>query len=158
MKPDRSRSATACQLLSGSERQQRIEEVNEYSLTSRRYERTKRRLKKFVPFINSFLSSIRSFHQFVVVFALRLKTSEVYPVILLTRRSIKQWFITKGLSNKVIAQTLSLSDGTVKVHISNILSKLHVTSRTEAALWAVQMGLEQGIYSHPGQPHPDYWS
>jgi DNA-binding NarL/FixJ family response regulator len=49
--------------------------------------------------------------------------------------------VTRGLSNKEIAQILKLSDGTVKVHVSNILSKLNVASRTEAATWALQMGL-----------------
>jgi NarL family two-component system response regulator LiaR len=50
-------------------------------------------------------------------------------------------FVGKGLNNRAIAEKLSISVGTVKVHVSNILSKLNVTSRTEAAVWAVQMGL-----------------
>jgi DNA-binding NarL/FixJ family response regulator len=50
-------------------------------------------------------------------------------------------FIVKGQSNKAIAQILKLSDGTIKVHVSNILDKLNVTTRTEAAMWAVQAGL-----------------
>lgn len=49
--------------------------------------------------------------------------------------------VAKGLSNKGIAQVLSLCEGTVKVHVSNILSKLDVSSRTEAAVRAIQMGL-----------------
>lgn len=49
--------------------------------------------------------------------------------------------IAKGLSNKDVAHTLNLSEGTVKVHVSHILGKLHVSSRTEAAVWAAQMGL-----------------
>jgi DNA-binding NarL/FixJ family response regulator len=49
--------------------------------------------------------------------------------------------VAKGLSNKDVAQILNLSEGTVKVHVSNILSKLNVSSRTEAAVWAAQMGL-----------------
>jgi len=47
--------------------------------------------------------------------------------------------VASGLSNKAVAE--SLSAGTVKVHVSNILGKLNVSSRTEAAVWAVQMGL-----------------
>ena len=49
--------------------------------------------------------------------------------------------VANGLSNKAVAETLSLSEGTVKVHVSNILSKLNASNRTEAALSARQMGL-----------------
>lgn len=47
----------------------------------------------------------------------------------------------KGLRNKDIAEGLFLSERTVKNHVSAILSKLHVNSRTEAALLAKQAGL-----------------
>jgi DNA-binding NarL/FixJ family response regulator len=43
-----------------------------------------------------------------------------------------------GKSNKEIAQTLFITEGTVKNHITRILSQLNVRSRTEAALWAQQ--------------------
>ena len=49
--------------------------------------------------------------------------------------------VVRGLSNKKVAQTLSLSHGTVKIHVSNILDKLHVSSRTEAAVLATRLGL-----------------
>lgn len=49
--------------------------------------------------------------------------------------------VSQGLSNKAIAQTLCLSAGTVKVHVSNILEKLGVSNRTEASVLALQMGL-----------------
>jgi NarL family two-component system response regulator LiaR len=49
--------------------------------------------------------------------------------------------ISRGLSNKAIAQTLDLSAGTVKVHVSNILGKLNVSNRTEASIRALQLGL-----------------
>ncbi|MCB0155866.1 MAG: response regulator transcription factor [Anaerolineae bacterium] len=49
--------------------------------------------------------------------------------------------VAKGMSNHAIALTLHLSKGTVKVHVSNILSKLQATSRTEAAMVAIQLGL-----------------
>jgi DNA-binding NarL/FixJ family response regulator len=49
--------------------------------------------------------------------------------------------ITQGLGNKDVAQILNLTKGTVKIHVSNILSKLNVSSRIEAALLAVQAGL-----------------
>jgi DNA-binding NarL/FixJ family response regulator len=49
--------------------------------------------------------------------------------------------ITIGLSNKAIARSLNLSESTIKIRVSNILRKLDVTNRTEAAMLAVQMGL-----------------
>ena len=49
--------------------------------------------------------------------------------------------VAKGMSNQAVAQVLQISKGTVKVHVSNILSALSVSSRTEAAVRAVQMGL-----------------
>lgn len=49
--------------------------------------------------------------------------------------------VAKGCSNKIVAQDLNLSEGTVKVHVSNIFAKLGVSSRLEAALWATQKGL-----------------
>lgn len=44
--------------------------------------------------------------------------------------------LTKGLSNKDIAQTLFVAEKTVKTHVSSILSKLDLTDRTQAALFA----------------------
>ena len=49
--------------------------------------------------------------------------------------------LAAGLSNKEIAQQLSLSEGTVKNHISAILSKLHANDRTQAVLTALKRGL-----------------
>lgn len=50
-------------------------------------------------------------------------------------------FVAKGWSNKEVANALSLTEGTVKVHVSNVLGKLNVSSRTEAAVLAAQVGL-----------------
>lgn len=49
--------------------------------------------------------------------------------------------VARGYSNKEIALNLSIAEKTVKAHISNILNKLNVNSRTQAALIAVRMGL-----------------
>jgi DNA-binding NarL/FixJ family response regulator len=50
--------------------------------------------------------------------------------------------ITQGHSNKEIASTLHLTEGTVKGYVSTILGKLQVTDRTQAALYAVRHGVE----------------
>ncbi len=49
--------------------------------------------------------------------------------------------VGRGLSNKRIAQQLELSELTVKTHVSNLLSKLGLSSRTQAALFAIREGL-----------------
>jgi DNA-binding NarL/FixJ family response regulator len=49
--------------------------------------------------------------------------------------------IAKGLSNKDIAHQLVVSEKTVKTHVSNVLAKLHLPSRTQAALYALREGL-----------------
>ena len=49
--------------------------------------------------------------------------------------------LTEGKTNKEIANQLSLSEGTVRFHVSNILSKMGVSNRTEAVSFALQQGL-----------------
>jgi len=49
--------------------------------------------------------------------------------------------IANGLSNSQIAETLVISENTVKGHVSNILSKLHLADRTQAAVYAWQKGI-----------------
>lgn len=49
--------------------------------------------------------------------------------------------LAEGRSNKAIARQLAITDGTVKLHVKSILRKLHVNSRVEAAVMAVQQGL-----------------
>jgi NarL family two-component system response regulator LiaR len=49
--------------------------------------------------------------------------------------------VAQGCSNKEIALKLSLSELTVRTHVSNILGKLHLASRTQAALYALQKGI-----------------
>ncbi len=53
--------------------------------------------------------------------------------------------LARGQSNKDIARTLSIGEKTVKTHVSNILSKLNVASRTQAALYAVRIGLVDSL-------------
>jgi NarL family two-component system response regulator LiaR len=49
--------------------------------------------------------------------------------------------IAQGRENKEIAEQLVISDATVRTHVSNILGKLHLASRTQAALYALREGL-----------------
>lgn len=53
--------------------------------------------------------------------------------------------LTQGLSNKAIARALDISHDTVKLHVRHILAKLNLTSRVEAAVFAVeQKAVQQG--------------
>ncbi|HJE30248.1 MAG TPA: LuxR C-terminal-related transcriptional regulator, partial [Pseudomonas nitrititolerans] len=46
--------------------------------------------------------------------------------------------IAKGQTNKMIARKLDISEGTVKVHVKNLLHKLGLRSRVEAAVWVLE--------------------
>ena len=50
--------------------------------------------------------------------------------------------IVKGMNNKSIAREIDISEGTVKVHMKNILRKLNLNSRLEAAVWAIDNGYQ----------------
>jgi NarL family two-component system response regulator LiaR len=49
--------------------------------------------------------------------------------------------VAQGKSNREIADGLTITEGTVRVHVSNILGKLHLASRTQATLYALRKGL-----------------
>ena len=53
-------------------------------------------------------------------------------------------FIARGQSNKEIARALELAESTVKIHVQNMLRKLNLSSRVQAAVFAVENGLGQG--------------
>jgi DNA-binding NarL/FixJ family response regulator len=63
------------------------------------------------------------------------------PETLTERETEVLRLLARGQSNKEIAQALSIGEKTVKTHVSNILAKLGVQSRTQAALYAVRIGL-----------------
>jgi len=49
--------------------------------------------------------------------------------------------VAEGRSNRDIGRTLSIGERTVQAHLGNVLAKLSLSSRTQAALWAVREGL-----------------
>jgi len=64
------------------------------------------------------------------------------PFTELTNREMEVLrLIARGMSNSCIAETLFISENTVKGHVSNILSKLQLADRTQAAVYAWEQGL-----------------
>jgi len=60
--------------------------------------------------------------------------------ILTRRESEILQLVANGLSNKEIANELTITEGTVKNHVHNALEKLHLTNRVQAAAYAVRQG------------------
>ena len=58
-----------------------------------------------------------------------------------------------GKPNKAIAVELDISERTARTHVSNILRKLSLSSRTQAALWAVREGIVEAVAG--SEPQPD---
>ena len=60
----------------------------------------------------------------------------------LTEREVEVLrLVARGQSNREIADQLVISEATVRTHVSNVLGKLHLASRTQAALYALREGL-----------------
>lgn len=60
----------------------------------------------------------------------------------LTEREVEVLvLVARGYSNEEIGQRLVISERTVRTHVSNILEKLHLANRTQAALYALRTGL-----------------
>jgi two-component system, NarL family, response regulator LiaR len=71
-----------------------------------------------------------------------LRKEDVNPFTELSEREFEVLrLIAAGKSNAEIAETLVLGESTVKTHISNILKKLHLDDRTQAAVYAWQEGI-----------------
>jgi len=71
----------------------------------------------------------------------------------LTEREVEViGLVAQGLTNREIADRLTISERTVRTHVSNILDKLHLANRTQAALYALREGLarldEDGLSGH----------
>jgi NarL family two-component system response regulator LiaR len=71
-----------------------------------------------------------------------LRKDEVNPFTELSKREFDVLrLIAAGKSNAEIAETLVIGESTVKTHLSNILKKLHLDDRTQAAVYAWQEGI-----------------
>jgi DNA-binding NarL/FixJ family response regulator len=76
---------------------------------------------------------------------LRPASSAPRPEVALTTRQMEVLRgLLRGLSNKSIARRLSLTEGTVKIHVAAIFRALDVNNRTEAVIAARQFGLDAG--------------
>ncbi|HLW02440.1 MAG TPA: response regulator transcription factor [Ktedonobacterales bacterium] len=84
-----------------------------------------------------------------------MRSTNAEPSSLLTQLSERERevlrLIAQGLTNAAIAEACTISEKTVKKHVSNILSKLHLLDRTQAAVLAWQQGL-----MHQGQPSSEH--
>jgi len=63
--------------------------------------------------------------------------------------------VSQGKSNKEIAAELFISVNTVKVHMANIFTKIGVSSRTEATLYAIEHGIVQSPAGVPAASEPN---
>jgi two-component system nitrate/nitrite response regulator NarL len=57
-------------------------------------------------------------------------------------REILEW-LARGASNKQMARELGLAESTIKIHVQNILRKLNLSSRVQAAVYAVEHGIAE---------------
>lgn len=69
--------------------------------------------------------------------------SEIDEELLTPREREILYWIVQGASNKIIARELNITESTVKVHVQNILRKLDLSSRVQAAMYAIEHGLDQ---------------
>ena len=78
----------------------------------------------------------------VIPTAVASRLAEFTPRIDLTERELEVLrLVAKGLRNKEISPVIGRTEGTVKVHVKNILQKLGVADRTEAVTLALQRGI-----------------
>ncbi len=52
-------------------------------------------------------------------------------------------WLARGSNNKVIGRELGIAEGTVKVHVKHLLRKLNLSSRLEAAVWAIEQNIDR---------------
>lgn len=67
---------------------------------------------------------------------------KLYETLTPREKETLAW-LTKGVSNKEIARSLDLTESTIKVHVQNVLRKLNLHSRVQAAVYAIEHGLDK---------------
>jgi DNA-binding NarL/FixJ family response regulator len=85
--------------------------------------------------------------------ALRAPSLSVADQELTDRERQVLMLVAQGASNKDIARQLVVSERTARTHVSNILQKLGLRSRTQAALWAVREGMSAAPEGLPPADH-----
>jgi DNA-binding NarL/FixJ family response regulator len=70
------------------------------------------------------------------------RLSEYFPQVALTPREVEVLgFVARGMANKEIAHKLGTANGTIKMHVQNILEKLGAADRTHAVTIAIERGI-----------------
>lgn len=87
------------------------------------------------------VSAGESYFSAAIAAKMHLLAAEQPPTPFTERERAVLRLIAKGLGNKQIAVALRVTERTVEFHVSNILRKLNVRSRVEAALWAREQGV-----------------
>ncbi len=85
--------------------------------------------------------------------SLRTPRSQALSTLTAREREVLA-LLAQGLSNKDIAQQLFISERTARTHVSSILAKLELASRTQAALWAIREGLSPAPSRFAGPEPP----
>lgn len=83
-----------------------------------------------------------------LVTRLRISTEEdtenLHNTLTPREKEILIW-LSKGVSNKEIARKLDLTESTIKVHVQNVLKKLNLHSRVQAAIYAIEYNLTSSV-------------
>ena len=78
--------------------------------------------------------------------AARTRQSQGTEPTVLTRRERQTLaWLARGVSNKEIARALNLAESTVKVHVQSILRKLNLSSRVQAAIYAIEQKIDKEL-------------
>lgn len=71
-----------------------------------------------------------------------VKEHDILETLTLREKETLYW-LAKGASNKVIAREMNVAESTIKVHVQNVLRKLNLNSRVQAAVFAVEHDLDK---------------